>query len=79
MYYAILIDLEPGTVDNVRAKERYISVFMTTDTLRTFQLFNDTTILPTVFEAKLLALWPVPPKLQSREEVKIEDETLFEC
>ena len=76
--YAILMKVEPGTVDSVRAKERYISVFMRTDTLRTFQLFNDTIILPTVFEARLLALWPVSPKLQSREEVYIEDETLFE-
>ena len=76
--YAILIKVEPGTANSVRAKERYISLFMTTDTLRTFQLFNDTIILPTAFEARLLALWPRPPKLQSREEVYIEDETLFE-
>ena len=76
--YAILMKVEQGTIDSVRAKERYISVFMTTDTLRTFQLFNDTIILPTVFEARLPTLWPVPPKLQSREGVYIEDETLLE-
>jgi len=74
----------------------YISVFMTTDTLRTSQLFEDfatinykdcfevkwfkdMTTLPTVFEARLPTFWPVPPKLQSREEVYLEDETPFEC
>ena len=87
---AILMDLEPGTMDSVHAgpsgppfrvwvKVHYVSVFMTTDTLRTFQLSKDMTILPTVFEARLPALWPVPPKLQSREEVYLEDETPFEC
>ena len=57
----------------------FTDVFMTTDTLRTCQLFKDMTTLPTVFEARLPAFRPVPPKLQSREEVYLKDETSFEC
>ena len=67
---------ETFSIDSLSA---YISVFIRTDTLRTFQLFKGTTILPTVFEARLSALWPVPPMLQSREEVYLGDETPFEC
>ena len=57
----------------------YINVFMTTDTLWTSQLFKDMTTLPTVFDARLPAFRSVLPKLQSREEVYLEDETSFEC
>ena len=57
----------------------FTDVFMTTDTLRTCQLFKDMTTLPIVFEAGLPAFQPVPPKLQSREEVYLQDETSFEC
>ena len=54
----------------------YTNVSMTTDTLRTSQLFKD---LPTVSETRLLAFWPVPPKCQSREEVHLGDGTPYEC
>ena len=61
----------------------YTNVSMTTDTLRTFQLHEDfATIdfkdcfevkdmatLPSVSEARLLAFWSVPPKLQPRGHV----------
>ena len=73
----ILVFPETSTVDSLNA---CINVFMTTDTLRTFQLFEDfatinykdcfevewskdMTTLPTVFETRLLAFWPVPPKV----------------
>ena len=62
-----------------KSKIAYINVFMTTDTLRNSQLFKDMITLHTVFEAELLVFWPVPPQLQSREEVYLEDETPFEC
>ena len=67
-----------------------INVFMTTDTLRTSQLFEDFATINykdcfevkwskdmTVFEARLPAFWPMPPKLQSPEEVYLKDETPF--
>ena len=51
----------------------YANVFMTTDTLQICQLFKDMITLPMVFEARLPVFRPVPPKLQSREEVYLRD------
>ena len=67
---------ETFSIDSLNA---HIKVFMTTDTLRISQLFKDMTTLPTVFEARLPAFWSLPPKLQNREEVYLEDEMPFEC
>ena len=40
---------------------------------------KDVITLPTISEARLPGFRPVPPKLQSREEVYLGDETPFEC
>ena len=74
---------ETFSIDSLNA---YINVFMTTYTLRTAQLFEDfatinykdcfakdMTTLSTVFEARLPAFLPVPPKLQSPEELYLKD------
>ena len=63
---------ETFPIDSLSA---YTNVSMTTDTLRTSQLFKN---LPTVFEVRMPTLWPVPPR-SSPEEVFLEDETPYEC
>ena len=74
------LDLAESTEVPIQRANAYINVLMTTDTLWISQLFKDmTTLPPTVFEARLPAFWSVPPKVQNRQEVYLEDEMPFEC
>ena len=55
-----------------------IFVLRETFTVDSLNGYIDATTLPTVFELRMPALWPVPPSC-SREEVCLEDETQVEC